>query len=77
MNRIQDRLPKIILKISLYPIALIVVNVLITTGDLVVSKAGGVYTTAVYALYTFHYLLYGGRGIVFALVSSGTVDWTS
>jgi hypothetical protein len=72
LNRIQDRLPKIIFKISLYPIALIILNVVITVSDLVISKSGGVYSRAVYALYTVHYLLYGGRGIIFALVSSSS-----
>lgn len=68
-NHLQDRFFRIALRISLYPISLIVVNGIITVGDLYISKVGGVYSTAVYGLYVVYYLLYGGRGIVFALVS--------
>ena len=48
--------------------SLIVVNGVITVGDLYISKTGGVKSEAVYGLYCIYYFLYGGRGIVFASV---------
>lgn len=69
----------------MYPIALIVVNGIITgkqrsrgeglalictAGDLYFSVQGGVKSRAAYALYALYYFLYGGRGIVFAAVGT-------
>jgi hypothetical protein len=35
---------------------------------------GGVHTKAVYVLYCMYYFLYGGRGIVFAMVRCRSED---
>lgn len=69
LGHLEDQFLKIALRISTYPVALIIVNGVITVGDLYISKAGGVYSNAVYGLYCIYYFLYGGRGIVFAAVS--------
>jgi hypothetical protein len=63
---LQARFLRIAILISLYPISLIVVNGVITIGDLYISAEGGVKSTGVYGLYCVYYFLYGGRGIVFA-----------
>jgi hypothetical protein len=69
VSRLQGRLAPFTLRILLYPITLLVVNVVITVSDLLVSKYKGSLPEAVYVLYTVHYILYGGRGIFLALVS--------
>jgi hypothetical protein len=70
LGHLQDRFFKIAITISLYPISLIIANGIITTGDLYISARGGVKTRAVYGLYCVYYFLYGGRGIIFAMVSA-------
>jgi len=66
--QLEDKFLKIACLISLYPIALILVNGIITAGDLYISAAEGVLSKPVYALYCIYYFLYGGRGIVFAIL---------
>lgn len=70
MNRLQDKLTTIALKISLYPLALLFINVIITAEDLSYTSRGGIFNEVQYGIYWTHNFLYGGRGIFFALVSS-------
>lgn len=72
LGHLADQFLKIALRISTYPVALIIVNGIITLGDLYISKAGGVKSSTVYGLYCIYYFLYGGRGIVFAAVRAET-----
>lgn len=65
-GHLEDKFVGIALRISLYPITLIIVNGLITIGDLYFSASGGVKNQATYGLYCVYYFLYGGRGIFFA-----------
>jgi hypothetical protein len=67
-SQLEDRFLIIAFQISLYPISLIIVNGIISTGELVVTQTG-VETRGIYALYCIYYFLYGGRGIAFAAVS--------
>lgn len=67
-NHLEDRFVSIALRISLYPIFLIVVNGIITIADLYFSATGGVKTQLAYGLYNVYYFLYGGRGIFFAFL---------
>ncbi len=66
LTSVQNQFLKIAILISLYPIALIIVNGFITIGDLYISAEGGVHSQSVYGLYCIYYFLYGGRGVVFA-----------
>lgn len=79
-GHLEDRFIRIALRISLYPVSLIIVNgiiaselqaraVLTPVGDLYISAAGGVHSKTVYGLYCLYYFLYGARGIFFAAVS--------
>ncbi|WVQ94966.1 hypothetical protein IAU59_002057 [Kwoniella sp. CBS 9459] len=63
---LQDRLLEIALKISLYPVALIVVNGVLTAGDLFLTGTGGVNSRSDFILFLAYNFLYGGRGIIFA-----------
>ncbi|KAK8853456.1 hypothetical protein IAR55_004163 [Kwoniella newhampshirensis] len=65
---LQARLFGIALRISMYPVALIVVNGILTAGDLYLTHTGGVQSKASFVLYVIYDFLYGGRGIVFASV---------
>lgn len=65
----DDQFLKTALRISTYPVALIIVNGLISGVDLYISAVGGVHSEVAYAFYVVYYFLYGGRGIFFALVS--------
>jgi hypothetical protein len=67
-GHLEDRFIRIALRISLYPISLIIVNGIIAIGDLYISSQGGVKNSAVYGLYRLYYFLYGARGIVFAML---------
>jgi len=67
-SQLQSKFFTIACLISLYPIALILVNGIITIGDLYISAAEGVWSKSVYALYCVYYFLYGGRGIFFAIL---------
>lgn len=69
MHRLQDNFVRIALKISLYPVCLFVINAFITAEDLMYTIDGGVESMGDYVLYVIYYVLYGGRGIFFALVS--------
>lgn len=68
MHRLEDKLAGIALKISLYPLVLIFINVFITSEDLTTAVRGGVSSQSEYVSYWLHNVLYGGRGIFFALV---------
>lgn len=70
-SQLEDRFLIIAFQISLYPISLIIVNGIISTGELVVTQTG-VETRSIYALYCIYYFLYGGRGIAFAAVSTSS-----
>lgn len=67
-GHLEDRFIRIALRVSLYPLAMIVVNTLIAAGDLYIS-INGVTTTPGYALYCVYYWFYGGRGIVFCCLA--------
>lgn len=68
-GHLEDRFTSIALRISTYPVALIIVNGIITIGDLYLSAIGGVHDKPTYILYCIYYFLYGARGIVFVALS--------
>lgn len=81
-GHLEDRFIRIAIRISGYPITLIIVNGIISgeqlavheeadiaVADLYMSKVGGVHSRSVYGLYVLYYFLYGGRGIFFVFVS--------
>jgi hypothetical protein len=68
-SQLEDRFLIIAFQISLYPISLIVVNGIITIGELCATQTG-VDSRGLYVLYCIYYFLYGGRGIAFAAVSA-------
>ncbi|EPS39939.1 hypothetical protein H072_6360 [Dactylellina haptotyla CBS 200.50] len=59
----------IILRISLYPIVMIVLNLVITIADIRISILSGIYSQGDYALYALYYALYGARGMFYALIA--------
>ncbi|KAK6354657.1 hypothetical protein TWF696_003797 [Orbilia brochopaga] len=59
----------IILRISLYPIVMMVLNLVITIADIRISILSGIYSEGDYALYALYYALYGGRGMFYALIA--------
>lgn len=63
---LHNRFLNIAIMISFYPISVLIVNGIITIGDLYISAKGGVRTKGVYRLYCIYYFLYGSRGMVFA-----------
>jgi hypothetical protein len=79
----DDQFLKMALRISMYPVTLIIVNgfisgmltssdvcgTLIVVIDLHVANVGGIHTARQFHFYCLYYFLYGGRGIFFALVS--------
>lgn len=67
-GHLEDRFIRIALRVSLYPLAMIVVNTLIAAGDLYIT-VNGVTTTPGYALYCVYYWFYGGRGMVFCCLA--------
>lgn len=67
-GHLEDRFIRIALRVSLYPLAMIVVNTLIAAGDLFIT-VNGVTTTPGYALYCVYYWFYGGRGMVFCCLA--------
>jgi hypothetical protein len=69
MHRLEGKLAGIALKISLYPLVLLFINVFISAEDLTNAVRGGVSTQGEYVSFWLHNFLYGGRGIFFALVS--------
>lgn len=73
MHRLEDKFATIALRISLYPLVLSMVNTFIAAEDLTFVAGGGVYTRGDYAAYCIYWVLYGGRGMFFALVSSRIV----
>ncbi|KAI9633836.1 uncharacterized protein MKK02DRAFT_38499 [Dioszegia hungarica] len=68
LHRLEDKFITIALKISLYPLALIVINAFITGEDLAYTGRGGVESQGEYAVYCIYYFLYGGRGLFFGLI---------
>ncbi|KAK6356744.1 hypothetical protein TWF718_001086 [Orbilia javanica] len=59
----------IILRISLYPAVMIILNLVITIADIRISILSGIYSQGDYALYAVYYALYGARGIFYALIA--------
>ncbi|KAK6333800.1 hypothetical protein TWF730_003983 [Orbilia blumenaviensis] len=59
----------IILRISLYPAVMIILNLVITIADIRISILSGIYSRGDYALYAVYYALYGARGIFYALIA--------
>ncbi|KAI5858827.1 hypothetical protein BZA05DRAFT_440447 [Tricharina praecox] len=58
----------VIVRISLYPIVMTIVNMIITIGDIRISTAG-IHTSEDYYLYAVYYGLYGARGIFYAIMA--------
>ncbi|WWD03863.1 hypothetical protein V865_001919 [Kwoniella europaea PYCC6329] len=65
-NRLQGKLFKIALKISLSPISLIIVNGIMTSGDLFLTLSGGVNSKGDFIIFLIYNFMFAGRGIVFA-----------
>ncbi|OCF61500.1 hypothetical protein L486_01148 [Kwoniella mangroviensis CBS 10435] len=65
-NRLQDKLFKIALKISLYPISLLIVNVIMTSGDLFLTLSGGINSKGDFIIFLIYNFMFAARGIVFA-----------
>ncbi|KAF3941101.1 hypothetical protein ABW19_dt0207308 [Dactylella cylindrospora] len=59
----------IILRISLYPAVMIILNLVITIADIRISILSGIFSQGDYALYALYYALYGARGIFYALIA--------
>ncbi|CAK9780256.1 unnamed protein product [Cutaneotrichosporon oleaginosum] len=68
-GHLEDRFVSIAIRVSLYPITLVIVNGVIAIGDLYISLQGGVKSKAVYGLYCVYYLFYGVRGVTFAMLA--------
>lgn len=68
-GHLEDRFVSIAIRVSLYPITLVIVNGVIAIGDLYISLQGGVHSRAVYGLYCVYYLFYGVRGVCFAMLA--------
>ncbi|PWW71966.1 hypothetical protein C7212DRAFT_360412 [Tuber magnatum] len=64
-----SRFRNIIMRISLYPIVMVVLNLVITIADIRISTAGGIYSQRDYSLYVVYYALYGARGIFYAVIA--------
>lgn len=64
----DDQFLKMALRISMYPVTLIIVNGFISVIDLHVANVGGIHTARQFHFYCLYYFLYGGRGIFFALI---------
>lgn len=64
-----SRFRNIIMRISLYPIVMVILNLVITIADIRISTAGGIYTQRDYSLYVIYYALYGARGIFYAMIA--------
>jgi hypothetical protein len=60
---------KVILRISIYPIVMVVLNLVITVADIRISSRDGINNSADYALYAAYYILYGARGIFYAVIA--------
>ncbi|RPA97977.1 hypothetical protein L873DRAFT_1828809 [Choiromyces venosus 120613-1] len=59
----------VILRISLYPIVMAVLNLVITIADIRISNKSGIYSQRDYILYVVYYALYGARGIFYAMIA--------
>ncbi|CAZ79318.1 unnamed protein product [Tuber melanosporum] len=64
-----SRFRNIIMRISLYPIVMVVLNLVITIADIRISTASGIYSQGDYSLYVVYYALYGARGIFYAMIA--------
>lgn len=53
----------------MYPLVMVVLNLVITIADLRISTSKGVYTHKDYVLHIVYYALYGSRGIFYALMA--------
>ena len=67
MTNVEFR--KIILRISIYPVVMIILNLIITIADIRISTASGIYTKLDYGIYVIYYALYGARGLFYALIA--------
>ena len=65
----SDEFRKIILRIALYPVVMVVLNLVITIADIQISFSSGVYTESGYITYVVYYALYGARGMFYALIA--------
>ncbi|KAL0636489.1 hypothetical protein Q9L58_004539 [Maublancomyces gigas] len=63
------RFRNIILRISIYPLVMILLNFLIVVVDIRISTSKGIYTPTDYYLYIIYYTLYGSRGLIYALMA--------
>ncbi|KAF3920303.1 hypothetical protein AA313_de0209600 [Arthrobotrys entomopaga] len=59
----------IIMRISLYPAVMVILNLVITIADIRISILSGIYSEGDYALYALYYALYGARGLFYALIA--------
>ncbi|KAF3919060.1 hypothetical protein ABW21_db0202867 [Orbilia brochopaga] len=59
----------IILRISLYPVVMMILNLVITIADIRISILSGIFSEGDYALYALYYALYGARGMFYALIA--------
>ncbi|EWC47423.1 hypothetical protein DRE_00391 [Drechslerella stenobrocha 248] len=60
---------RIIVRISLYPIVMMILNLVITIADIRISILSGIYSKGDYTLYVLYYALYGARGMFYALIA--------
>ncbi|KAI5829026.1 hypothetical protein EV122DRAFT_268998 [Schizophyllum commune] len=65
----RDQFISVAIRVSAYPIALIVVNAFIAFADLTISVHGDVDSRGLYAIYVIYYFLYGARGGIFAAIA--------
>ncbi|WWC91967.1 uncharacterized protein L201_006920 [Kwoniella dendrophila CBS 6074] len=62
-NSLADKFLSIAIKISWYPITLLIINSVMLVGDLVIAAQGGARNHRTVWLYIVYYFFYGGRGI--------------
>ncbi|KAL1739922.1 hypothetical protein HDZ31DRAFT_48531, partial [Schizophyllum fasciatum] len=65
----RDQFIAVAIRVSAYPIALIIVNAFIAFADLMISVHGDVDSRGLYAIYVIYYFLYGARGGIFAAIA--------
>lgn len=78
-GQLHDKVFGIALRISLYPIALIIINIVQSVGDVYFAYTIGdkETTRGEVVLYVFYRATYAGRGIILALVSHCSVSQRS
>ncbi|TRM64485.1 hypothetical protein BD626DRAFT_253251 [Schizophyllum amplum] len=65
----RDQFISVAIRVSAYPVALIIVNAFIAFADLTISVHGSVDSRGLYAIYVIYYFLYGARGGIFAAIA--------